>query len=72
MNQSNYALLTALYDSQSLDFYKEIYFPIIKYGIFLLFQNQKEMTKYYDTTNIQDQIIINFGIKVPLIVIKQA
>lgn len=72
MNQSNYALLTALYDSQSSDFYKEIYFPIIKYGIFLLFQNQKEMTKYYDTTNIQDQIIINFGIKVPLIVIKQA
>ena len=28
MNQSNYALLTALYDSQSSDLYKDIYFPI--------------------------------------------
>ena len=27
MNQSNYALLTALYDSQSSDLYKDIYFP---------------------------------------------
>lgn len=27
MNQSNYALLTALYDSQSSELYKDIYFP---------------------------------------------
>lgn len=72
MNQSNYALLTALYDSQSSDLYKDIYFPIIKYSIFLLYQKQKDTTKYYDTTNIQEVIIEKFGIKIPLIVIKQS
>ena len=72
MNQSNYALLTALYDSQSSDLYKDIYFPIIKYGIFLLYQKQIDATKYYDTTNIQEVIIEKFGVKIPLIVIKQS
>ncbi len=72
MNQSNYALLTALYDSQSSDLYKDIYFPIIKYSIFLLYQKQTDTTKYYDTTNIQEVIIEKFGIKIPLIVIKQS
>lgn len=72
MNQSNYALLTALYDSQSSDFYKDIYFPIIKYGIFLLYKQQNDLTQYYDTTNIQNIVIEGFGIKMPLIVIKQS
>lgn len=72
MNQSNYALLTALYDSQSSDLYKDIYFPIIKYGIFLLYQKQIDATKYYDTTNIQEVIVEKFGVKIPLIVIKQS
>lgn len=72
MNKSNYALLTALYDSQSSDFYKDIYFPIIKYGIFLLYQKQVDLTKYYDPTNLQDIIFNTFGIKIPLIVIKQS
>ena len=72
MNQSNYALLTALYDYQSSDLYKDIYFPIIKYSIFLLYQKQTDTTKYYDTTNIQEVIIEKFGIKIPLIVIKQS
>ena len=72
MNQSNYALLTALYDSQSSDFYKDIYFPIIKYSIFLLYKEQKDITQYYDTTNIHDVVIEEFGIKMPLIVIKQS
>lgn len=72
MNQSNYALLTALYDSQTSDFYKDIYFPIIKYGIFLLYNEQNDNTQYYDTTNIQDIVIEGFGIKMPLIVIKQS
>lgn len=72
MNQSNYALLTALYDSQSSDLYKDIYFPIIKYSIFLLYQKQTTATQYYDTTNIQEIIIEKFGIKIPLIVIKQS
>lgn len=72
MNQSNYALLTALYDTQDANFYKDIYFPIIKYGIFLLYRNQAALKKYYDTTNIQNVIIEKFGIKIPLIVIKQS
>ena len=71
MNQSNYALLTALYDSQSSDLYKDIYFPIIKYGIFLLYQKQIDATKYYDTTNIQEVIVEKFGVKIPLIVLSQ-
>lgn len=38
----------------------------------MLYQKQIDATKYYDTTNIQEVIIEKFGVKIPLIVIKQS
>ena len=39
---------------------------------FCYIKKQTDTTKYYDTTNIQEVIIEKFGIKIPLIVIKQS
>lgn len=72
MNKSNYALLTALYDSQTSDFYRDIYFPAVKYGLFLLFNKQIDVQKYYVVENVQNIVEEVFGVKIPLIVIKQA
>lgn len=72
MNKSNYALLTALYDSQSSDFYKDIYFPAVKYGLFLLFNKQVDVQKYYTVENVQNAVEEVFGVNIPLVVIKQA
>ena len=72
MNKSNYALLTALYDSQSSDFYKDIYFPAVKYGLFLLFNKQVDIQKYYIVENVQNIVEEVFGVKIPLVVIRQA
>lgn len=71
MDKSNYALITALYDTQASDFYKDIYFPAIKYGLFLLYNKQVDITNYYIVENVQNEINECFGIKIPLIVIKQ-
>ena len=33
MTKTNYALITALYDTKGADLYNDVYFPIIKYEI---------------------------------------
>jgi hypothetical protein len=72
MTKSNYALLTALYDSQTSDFYRDIYFPAVKYGLFLLYNSQTDIQKYYTVENVQGKVEEVFGVKIPLVVIKQA
>lgn len=72
MNNSNIALITALYDSQGADFYKEIYFPIIKYAIAELLGKSNDNQKYCDIPGLHDVIEKSFGIKIPMLVIKQS
>jgi hypothetical protein len=72
MDKINYALISALYDTKGADLYNDIYFPIIKYVIVNQYYTQIDVEKYYDLDDLQDLINENFGIIIPLIVLKQA
>lgn len=48
MTKTNYALITALYDTKGADLYNDVYFPIIKYEIVNQYYTQVDIEKYYD------------------------
>lgn len=67
----NYALITALYASQTHGLYSDVYFPIIKYSISQLYQ-QKSLSDrfpYFLSQDVHDFISERFKIKIPSIVI---
>lgn len=72
MTKTNYALITALYDTKGADLYNDVYFPIIKYEIVNQYHTQVEIEKYYDIEMLQNIIDHDFGIKIPLVVLKQS
>lgn len=72
MDKSNFALISALYDTKGADLYNDVYFPIIKYEIVNQYYTQINIEKYYDIEELQGFIDKDFGIKIPLIVLKQA
>lgn len=71
MRKSDFALISALYDSKNGGLYSDVYFPIIKYTIISLFY-QKEPQEYYTHDNVKDFIIRNFGVEIPSLVIKKS
>jgi hypothetical protein len=71
MKKSDFALISALYDSKKGGLYADVYFPIIKYTIVSLFY-KKEQQEYYTQDNVKDFIIQNFGIEIPTLVIKKS
>ena len=71
MNKKNFALLAVLYDTEGADLYHDIYFPIIKYVLATKCTQQIDTAKFYDITELQENIMAIFGIKMPLIVLKQ-
>lgn len=71
MNKKNFALLAVLYDTEGADLYHDIYFPIIKYILATKCTQQLDTAKFYDISELQNNIITVFGIKMPLIVLKQ-
>lgn len=72
MTKTNYALISALYDTKGADLYNDVYFPIIKYEIVNKYYTQVDVEKYYDIETLQDTINSDFGIKIPLIVLRQS
>jgi len=72
MNKRNFALMAVLYDTKEADLYHDIYFPIIKYCLATLSSSQVNPEKYYELANLQAEIISQFGINIPLIVLKQS
>lgn len=72
MNKTNYALITALYDTKGADLYNDVYFPIIKYEIVNKYHSQVDVEKYYDLEELQKSIDVDFGIVIPQIVLKQS
>lgn len=72
MNRTNYALITALYDTKGADLYNDVYFPIIKYEIVNQYYTQVDIEKYYDLEELQGIIKVDFGISIPLVVLKQS
>ena len=70
MNQTNIALLSALYNEKS-NLYKEIYFPIIKFALALSLK-ESEDKRTSSIENLHFKIIKEFGISIPQTIIKQA
>lgn len=71
-NKNNLALIATLYNNHSANLYSDIYFPIINFGIATISKNQQDTVKYHDIEELQNTIEQDFGIKIPLIVLKQA
>lgn len=72
MKKNNIALITALYNVKDANFYREIYFPVIKYSITRLFIESPENQKYGDITELQEKIENWFGITIPLVVLRKS
>lgn len=72
MKKNNIALITALYNVKDANFYREIYFPVIKYSITRLFIESPENQKYGDITELQEKIETWFGIRIPLVVLRKS
>lgn len=70
MNQTNIALLSALYNEKS-NLYKEIYFPIIKFALALSLK-ESEDKRTSSIENLHFKIIKEFRISIPQTIIKQA
>lgn len=68
--KSNLALITTLYNSRGADFYKDIYFPLIRYSVMSLSSGLKE--KHYDVLGLQDNIKEKAGITIPLQVLRNS
>ena len=71
MNKTNFALISALYDIKGADFYKDIYFPIIKYELSNLYVKYKNEDKYFSVDELRSAINQNFGIVIPVVVLCQ-
>lgn len=68
--KSNLALITTLYNSKGADFYKDIYFPLIRYSVMNISYGLKE--KHYDVIGLQDNIKEKAGITIPLQVLRNS
>ena len=65
MNRSNFSLIAALYSREDAGLYKDIYFPIVKYAIVILFTQNEYKKEYYDLDDVYCVIEQNFGLVIP-------
>jgi hypothetical protein len=72
LNKNNLGLIATLYSNHNANLYSDIYFPIINYSIATITKSQNGIEQYYDVEFLQETISKEFGIKIPLIVLKQA
>lgn len=72
MEKSNFALISALYDTTSGGLYNDVYFPIIKYTVVNLFYDEKLRKDYYTISDIQEFMSSKFDIKIPSFVLQKA
>lgn len=67
---SNIALITTLYNTPGSDFYKDIYFPLIRYSVKCIYSDFLDLERPYDVIALQEKIIEKSGISIPLHVLK--
>lgn len=72
MQKIEFALIAALYDSKNANFYRDIYFPIIKYSIAEMYYENLNVSKYFNIPDLQNSIATRFGVNIPQIVLEQA
>lgn len=70
MKKSTFSLIAVLYDNQNAGLYNDVYFPIIKYTIVTLFY-QKDRKGYYSVDDVSNYINQNFGLTIPVVVLKK-
>lgn len=70
MDRINIALLTALFNGQS-NLYSEIYFPVVKYALVCCLKESKD-TCTSCITDLHTMINQEFGVFIPLVVVKKA
>lgn len=71
MKHIEIALIAALYDSKQADFYRDIYFPIIKYSVADMYYSMSNQNGIYEMPQLQAKIEEEFGIKIPLAILSQ-
>lgn len=72
MQKANIALISTLYNTKGADFYKDIYFPVIKYAAMSIYYESDSSEKYYDITALQDRVNEKIGITVPIPVLRNS
>lgn len=72
MDVANFALLSALNDTDGANFYNEIYFPIIRYALTMQMNDDKSMDGYSTADSLKDVVKREFGLSIPLSVIRGA
>lgn len=68
-DRSNYALISALYADKKRGLYSDIYFPIIKYAILMLYGEAESSQPYFTSQQVHDKIKDLFHIDIPTVVI---
>lgn len=69
---NNIALITALFNEKGSNFYKDIYFPIIKYSLVNLFLEHEENERYFQILDLQEYIKNKFCIDIPVVVLRNS
>lgn len=72
MHNANIALISTLYNSKGADFYKDIYFPVIKYAAMNIYFESEDAQKYFDIIGLQERIKNKIGITIPVPVLRNS
>lgn len=69
---NNIALITALFNEKGANFYKDIYFPIIRYSLIGMFYEHDGNDLYFKVKDLQDYIRNKFFIEIPVVVLRNS
>ena len=69
---NNIALISALFNEKGANFYKDIYFPIIRYSLINLFNEHDCTERYFQMVDLQEYIRNKFFIEIPVVVLRNS
>lgn len=69
---NNIALITALFNEKGANFYKDIYFPIIRYSLIGLFHEHGGNETYFKVKDLQEYIRNKFFVEIPVVVLRNS
>lgn len=69
---NNIALISALFNEKGANFYKDIYFPIIRYSLISLFNEHDRNERYFQMLDLQEYIRNKFFIEIPVVVLRNS
>ena len=69
---NNIALISALFNEKGANFYKDIYFPIIRYSLINLFNEHDRNERYFQMQDLQEYIRNKFFIDIPVVVLRNS